>query len=221
MNPLQIFAISSLKNSPSLIEVETGVEEGIFIKKYLEVVRDEYEHVFLISFFDADKFLLTQIGELISKENIISVFGRHEDKSIEGSAPIITGYIGNFLKKVEGRTLAVVTGLCFYYTMVGEENLVGIYPRISGLDRYKADLDVLTVMNVEMFSEKVIGILRSFSYNILRLGIEERDDEFLRYAILLRSAFPEENLKKWYYKIEHDEVVFFNSKSGCGGLTQL
>ncbi|RLI75639.1 hypothetical protein DRP04_13310 [Archaeoglobales archaeon] len=216
MNPIEIFTKSSIEVSPSLIQFEIGCEIELFLYQCLKMVRKEYEHIFIISFFDAYNVYLNyltrvfgdEVLSVIPRSNVISIFSKLEG-GLEGSMPVIVGYIGKKLQKLEGRTLTVILGLDFYSVTFGEENLARLYPNIVNFKSYREDIDTLIAMNTEVFSERTIGIINNFSLNLAKLGLEERNGNIDRYIIIIRSIFPEYNLHKWYYKVESGKLTFY------------
>ncbi len=213
MNPLKAFATSSLEISPSLMAYEVGSEIELVLYNYLKFVADEYVDIFIVSFFDAHKaffsYLKRVLGDessILNKCELIPVYSKKESERIEGSTPVVLGSISKRIGKASKKTLAVLLGLDFYSVVFGENSFAQFYPRIVNLGH---EVDVTIVLNTKLFSERVLQVIDSFSFNIAKLGIEERDGKLERYILLLRTVFLEYNLQKWYYKIDKGEIVFY------------
>ncbi len=208
MDPLKIFVESSAKLTPSAVEYEVGSEVEIFIYNYLRAVKD-YDSIVLISFMDAHRmffeYLNRVIGDKLEDLEVVTVLSK---KGNVESAPLIAGRLGNIFKSKSGKILALILGLDFYAIVFSEKSFLDLYPRIANLTRYNENLNLVTVFNGAIFSQTVSQMIYTFSLNIVKLGIEKFNNELRRYITIIRSAFPEYNLKKWYYEVVLDKIIW-------------
>ncbi len=215
MNPLEIFAKSSLEVTPSLIEYEVGTEVEMILYNYLKLVSENYTNVFVISFFDAHipffEYIKRVVGDdgVIDKCNLLPVYSKKEIGTLDGAAPSIVALLGRSIQNRKGRSLVVILGLDYYTAIFGEEHLVQMYPRITNLKVYKEDLSTVSILNTKILSDKTIQIINNFSFNVARLGIERKEETFERYLLLVKTIFVEYNLRKWHYRIENGKLVFY------------
>lgn len=216
MNPLEALAKSSTKITPSLLEYEVGTDVEVFLYQYLDLVKDEYENIIIISFFDAHRALFdylkrvfSEYGDALKRSILIPVYSKVENERIEGAPPVIIGEIGRKLRSYSKKSLVLIIGLDFYSIMFGEESLAQLYPRMANLRNYNQNLDVLITLNTKLFSDRTVQIINGFSLNIVRLGVEG-EKEPKRYILIVRSVFLEFNLNKWYYKINEGKIQFYN-----------
>ena len=220
-DPLDVFAKSSLKITPSLIEYEVGSEIELFVYNYLRRVFDNYDRIVFLSFFDAYssfvKFLIRSIGKekvdkILKNCELISIYPKGETDytmSIKNlDYPTIIGKLRLFLDEISGRTIILALGLDFYSIFLSEKSFISLFPRIAKLPSNYKDLSLTVVLNVKIFSDKVKEIINSFSFNIARLGIENVNNRLLRYFILIRTIYLNYNLFKWYYDVIGDRIIF-------------
>ncbi len=213
MNPIEIFAKSCHELSPSLIEYEVGSEVEFFLFKFLNIVNKLYTSFFVISFFDAFKAFSKYTTRVFGKPNVldkcqtIPIFSKESD-SLRGSIPIVLAEIKKNFEKLSN-SLVIVLGLDFYSVIFGEEELTKLYPRLINLT-YSSN--TLIVLNTKLLSNRAIQIVDGFSATIAKLGVEEKEGKLMRYLVLLRTPFPEYNLRKWYFSIERGEILFHNSE---------
>ncbi len=211
MNPLQIFAESSKKLTPSLIEYEVGTEVEMIVYRYLKEVEGYYDDILIVSFIDAHVTFLEYLRRVLRRDvlkdvEVLSLLSKKFKDS--ESAPLIAGRLGNIIGERKGKILAVFLGLDFYSIVFSEKALLELFPRIVNLTRYNENLSIVSVFNGAIFSSSVNQMLYTFSLNVIKLSIERIDGDFKRVLTIIRSAFPEYNLKKWYYEIESDEINF-------------
>ncbi len=220
-DPLDVFADSSMKITPSLLEYEVGSEIELFVYNYLKRVSNHYDRILFLSFFDAYdsflKFLIRSIGrekveEVLKRSELVSIYPRSEtyfSMSIKNlDYPTVLGKLRMFFDDLDGRTVVITLGLDFYSIFLSEKSFVSLFPRIATLPSSYRDLNLVIVLNVKIFSEHVKEIIDSFSFNIARLGIESVNNKLLRYFILIRTVHLNYNLFKWYYDVIGDRIVF-------------
>ena len=215
MNPLEIFAKSSMEVTPSLIEYEVGTEVEMVLYDFLKLVSDKYSNVSVISFFDAHIPFFEYIkrvvkeDEIVEEWNLLPVYSKKEMESFDGAAPSVVALLGRNIQNLEGKSLVVILGLDYYTAIFGEEHLVQMYPRVTNLKVYKDDLDTISILNTKILSDKTIQIINNFSFNVIQLGIERRNGSFERYMLLVKTIFVEYNLRKWFYKVERGKLIFY------------
>ena len=214
MNPLQIFIESLKRLSPSLVEYEVGSEVEMFVYKYLQKVKPEFDRVVLVSFMDAHLTFIDYVErvlrdtEFLENIDVVQILSK-KTKDPGGSAPLVAGRLSKTLSDSTKKTLAVVLGLDFYAIVFSEKSLLDLFPRIVNLMRYNNNLKIVSVFNGAIFSPKVNQMMYTFSLNIIRLNVERVDTKLRRCATIIRSIFPEYNLKKWYYDIVGNEIVWY------------
>ena len=124
-------------------------------------------------------------------------------------ASLIAGRLGKTLSDMTGKILAVVLGLDFYAIVFSEKALLELFPRIANLTRYNDRLSIVSVFNGAIFSPSVNQMIYTFSLNIIKLSVERMNNKLKRCATIVRSAFPEYNLRKWYYEFVGNDIVWF------------
>ncbi|RLI83950.1 MAG: hypothetical protein DRP01_08705 [Archaeoglobales archaeon] len=216
MNPLQIFVESSKKLTPSLIEYEVGTEVEMIVYRYLEDVRSYYDDVLMVSFVDAHVAFLEYLKRVLRRDvlrdvEVISLLSKKFKDS--ESAPLIAGRLGSIIEGKRGKILAVFLGLDFYSIVFSEKSLLELFPRIVNLTRYNRNLNIVSVFNGAIFSSSVSQMLYTFSLNVMKLSIERTDGDFKRVLTIIRSAFPEYNLRRWHYDVIGDNINFMFDRS--------
>lgn len=216
MNPLQIFVESSKKLTPSLIEYEVGTEVEMIVYRYLEDVRSYYDDVLMVSFVDAHVAFLEYLKRVLRRDvlrdvEVISLLSKKFKDS--ESAPLIAGRLGSIIEGKSGKILAVFLGLDFYSIVFSEKSLLELFPRIVNLTRYNRNLNIVSVFNGAIFSSSVSQMLYTFSLNVMKLSIERTDGDFKRVLTIIRSAFPEYNLRRWHYDVIGDNINFMFDRS--------
>jgi len=211
MNPLQIFVESSKKLTPSLIEYEVGTEVEMIVYRYLEDVRSYYDDVLMVSFIDAHVAFLEYLKRVLRRDvlrdvEVISLLSKKFKDS--ESAPLIAGRLGSIIEGKRGKILAVFLGLDFYSIVFSEKSLLELFPRIVNLTRYNRNLNIVSVFNGAIFSSSLSQMLYTFSLNVMKLSIERTDGDFKRVLTIIRSAFPEYNLRRWHYDVIGDNINF-------------